>query len=199
MIQKTEKRTSIQEIMNRMAGHMDVLLDESGHTQQGPRPTLLDEVRLWVAVDPLLAELHKQYLDAQKNHARLKNRHGESDPICDVAADMEDSAKCAVDTRMIELRQSEEAKAAVQAIIRKAQDNRAAQLVAAEHAQSSQFWRNFAVRKAPLAVARGQGSYFKMMIGVLVLQHLIGNAQHHLRIAEAFCRAAGLKRLAASG
>lgn len=194
---RTERRTSIQEIMNQMAGRMDSLLDQ--HDREADGSALLDEVRMWIAMDPLLAELYKQYLDARAHYARLKEKHGDSDPICDVAADMQDSARCAVDTRIIELRQSEEGKSALQAMIRKVNARREAELVAAGRARSARYAQSFAARKAPRAADRGQTSFFKMMMGIIVLQQLTDEACEHLRIAEAFSRVAGSRRLAASG
>ena len=185
--------------MNQMAGHMDSLLDAQDHARRAANPAMLDEIRMWVAVDPLLADLHKQYLDARINHARLKSKHGDTDPICDVASDMEDSARCAVDTRIIELRQCAESKAALQAIIRKAHTEREAELVNDERARSTQFWREFAVRKVPRVVERAQFSFFQMMVGIIILQQLAAEAHQHLRIADNFCRAAGARRFAASG
>jgi hypothetical protein len=196
---RTERRTSIQDIMNQMAGRMDSLLDACDHAHASSGPNMLDEVRLWVSVDPLLADLHKQYLDARINHTRVRDKHGSRDPITDIASDMEDSTQCAVETRLIELRQSAEAKALLQAIIRKAHAVREDELVAVERARSSRYWKQFALRKASRATARGQNSFFMMIIGLLMLQQLTDQASLHLHIADIFSRVSGAnRRLAAS-
>jgi hypothetical protein len=186
--------------MNKMAGRVDALLDQHEHDHaRGARPAMLDEMRLWVAVDPLLAELHKQYLDVKAQRVRLTDKHGDSDPICDVAADMEDSARCAVETRLIELRKSEEGKAALQALIRKAHARQEAELVVAEREKTSAYWKDFAAYKGPRAVERGRMSFYKMMFYVIILQQLTEEACLHLRIAQDFTLAANSRRLAASG
>lgn len=59
--------------------------------------------------DPLLASLIKQYLNASRQHKSLMKLHGYHDPMADVAADMVDSAWCAVQTRIIELQAAKRA------------------------------------------------------------------------------------------
>lgn len=195
----TDRRKSIQEIMNQMAGRMDSLLDARDDAHAAHQPAMLDEVLLWMAVDPLLADLHKQYLDAKANHACLRDKNGSKDAMAAIAADMEDSARCAVDTRILELRQSGEAKAVLQAMIRRAHDERYDAMVAAERARTAAYWKNFALRKAPRAVERGRNSFFSMMIGLMLLQQLVEHARLHLRIAEIFSTVAEPRaRLAAS-
>ncbi len=187
--------------MNQMAGRVDSLLDQHAqeHDRDAAKPAMLDEIRMWIAVDPLLAELHKQYLDVRAHHARLKDRHGESDPICDVAADMEDSARCAVDTRIIELRQSGEGKAAMQAMIRKAHADREEALVAAEREKSAAYWKKFSMRRAPREAERPFISFYNMMVCIIIL-HQLADERNRLRMGDTFGLAAGsMRRLAVSG
>lgn len=198
-MKKPVKTASIQDIMNQMAGHMDVILDRRDAAAHGPAAAaLMDEVQMWLSVDPLLAELHKQYLDARAHHAKIQARHGDGDPMTDIAADMKDSAQCAVDTRIIELRQDAEARTMLQFIIRKAAAAREADLVAAECDRSTRFWRDFAVRKAPSAVARAGNSFFMMMVTLMALQQIADQAYRQLQIADVFSRASGPRRLSAA-
>lgn len=53
--------------------------------------------------DPLLADLHRRYLEALACHRKVIRENGPHDAMTVVAADMLDSARCAVQTRMIEL------------------------------------------------------------------------------------------------
>lgn len=53
--------------------------------------------------DPVLTALHRQYLDALAFHKKLVEENGVRDPMTEVAADMLDSARSAVQTRLIEL------------------------------------------------------------------------------------------------
>lgn len=194
---RTAKTASVQDVMNKMAGRVDALLDqrEDGRRKASPASALQEEIRIWMAVDALLANLHKQYLDAKMHHARLAQRHGKGDPMEEVAADMAASAKCAVETRLIELRHSTEAKLAFQAMIRREYAAQEEMLAAAEQARASRFWKQFSARKAPRAVQRGHDSFISMMIGLIALQQLVDQAQTHLSIAAAFCRvAAGIRR-----
>lgn len=194
---RTANTASVQDIINKMAGRVDVLLDQrdSGRKKPVPASALQEEIRIWMAVDPLVADLHKQYMDARAHHARLVQLRGKGDPMEEVAADMAESAKCAVETRLIELRHSAEAKLAFQAMVRREWAAREARLIEEERARASRFWKQFSARKTPRVVQRGHDSFISMMIGLMAMQHLIDQAHTHLSIAAAFCRvAAGIKR-----
>lgn len=67
-------------------------------------PVKLTELDAFMAVDPTLASLHRHYLNARLHHQAARKEHGAESPMADVAADMEDSAWCAMQTRLMELR-----------------------------------------------------------------------------------------------
>lgn len=186
--------------MNQMAGRMDTLLDAQERSGSKSHPALLDEVRLWVGVDPLLAELHKRYLDAKVNYARALNRHGEDDPMTDMAADMADSTRCAVDTRILELRHDPASKAKLQAIIRQAHIAREKEQEEqdAEEARTRRFWAGFAGEKKPRVIERAKDSFIHMLLYIMMLQAIINRAEYNLSIADAFMRASGPNRRVAA-
>lgn len=72
-------------------------------------PGPLDEFGAFVRLDPLLASLHKQYLDAKGDRARAAAEYGAQGGMTDLAMLAEDSAWCAMQTRYLELRASQDA------------------------------------------------------------------------------------------
>jgi Asp-tRNA(Asn)/Glu-tRNA(Gln) amidotransferase A subunit family amidase len=101
-----QKASSLQDIMNDIAGQKpDAFANACQKTSQkkmAAKP--LDELHAFMRLDPLLADLHKQYMDAKDNCAELVREHGADDVMVDVAMDMEDSAWCAMQTRYLEVR-----------------------------------------------------------------------------------------------
>ncbi|MCB9990587.1 MAG: hypothetical protein H6867_04295 [Rhodospirillales bacterium] len=68
----------------------------------------LKDIEAFMPVDPVLASLHKEYLEANANHKKLARQNGFNDPMTEIAADMLDSARSAMQTRLIELQESRE-------------------------------------------------------------------------------------------
>lgn len=91
---------SLQQAMNRVSSG----LEQTGLASPTVRQTLREELDVFAQYDPLLADLHKQYLDAKAVCKRQVKSFGAEDPMAEVAADMEDSAWCAMQTRYMELR-----------------------------------------------------------------------------------------------
>lgn len=57
-----------------------------------------------VMLDPLLAGLQKQMLNATADYERVRTKHGKNDFISHIASDRLDSARCAFQTRLLELK-----------------------------------------------------------------------------------------------
>ena len=91
---------SLMETMNEMAANPDrvALAQKESRPRDQKR-----EVAAFIAVDPLLADLHKHHQDAKNNMRRLIKQNGLHDPMVDVARDMTDSTLSAFETRMIEV------------------------------------------------------------------------------------------------
>lgn len=64
----------------------------------------LSELDAFMILDPLLADLNKEFLDTKSKRAELLRKNGRDDPMAQIAEDLEDSAWCAMQTRYIELR-----------------------------------------------------------------------------------------------
>lgn len=187
---KKQDDNSVQEIMKQMAGRMDALLDAQERTQK-TRETgdIPHELRFWIAVDPLLGDLHKQFIDARANHLRLSRSRGIGDPMTDVANDMTDSAQCAFETRLLELRQDEDSKAMVLALMRRAHAMREEELNEESRAEVNGFWREFSRPKHRRAAPKGTSSFFMAIATLLVLRQALDDANRELSIAAIFGRA----------
>lgn len=79
----------------------------------------LTSVQAFMAVDPLLASLHKQSVDAKARYASLVKNRGKRDPMTVVAADMYDSADSAFRTRLIEVKRNCELRSRARALSNK--------------------------------------------------------------------------------
>jgi len=127
------KEKSLHQIMNEIAGRIDTLQpsfagekDEFGHFKPTDKQQAqlrgdkdaLSEVEAFMQLDPLLAQLHKQFLEAKIYRKELSAANGPNDPMTEVALDMEDSAYCAFQTRYIELRQVRDMMARAQRLMR---------------------------------------------------------------------------------
>lgn len=93
---------SLQNVMNdvsRRLGSGDFSL---------PVTKALSELEAFARLDPLLADLDKQYRDTQDMYLQAKREFGVDDPMTEMALLNEDSAWCAVQTRYMELRADRE-------------------------------------------------------------------------------------------
>ena len=77
----------------------------------------LSEMDALVSQDDLLAHLHKEFLNAKGSFDRLMRENGADDAMTEVAADMMDSAWCAMQTRMMEVRANGAVMAQAQAMM----------------------------------------------------------------------------------
>jgi hypothetical protein len=168
---------------------MDSLLDNHQRDLPTPQTTDSHELRFWIAVDPLLADLHKQLVDAKSHRARVCARHGEDDAMTDIANDMADSAQCRVDTRLIELRRNEEAKAMVAALMRKAAVARQEESIEAVRQRNNAFWKDFAAPQPHRIRKQATDAFWLMAISVLALRQSLQDANQKLSIAMTFSRA----------
>jgi hypothetical protein len=97
------ERGTIQllDIMNEVSARLD-------HAPAFAKPTanhaVLDEMQAFMLIDPLLADLNKQYLDAKASRIQAHKEFGAKDGMSDMTAILEDSAWCAMQTRYMELR-----------------------------------------------------------------------------------------------
>lgn len=187
----TKKPESVNDVMKQMAGRMDALLDAHERTQKARETGVIpDELRFWLAVDPLLADLNKQFLDARAQHMRLMRLHGTKDPMTDVANDMVDSTQCAFETRLLELRKDEDSKRTVLALMRRAYEMHQRDLNEQELAMTHKMGLARALPQGrSRAVKEGTDSFWFVLMGLAVLRAALVNANEKLTIANAFSRA----------
>jgi hypothetical protein len=75
------------------------------------------ELEAFTRFDPLLARLHKEYLDAKAIRCKSEKDFGRCDPMTDMAVMVEDSAWCAMQTRYMEVRADRRLMAKVQELM----------------------------------------------------------------------------------
>ena len=90
--------------LHNVMNEVSLRLDRGVAICQPEKPKALDELQAFITLDPLLADLHKQYQDARQNRVQAIKEYGGADGMCDMAAILEDSAWCAMQTRYMELR-----------------------------------------------------------------------------------------------
>lgn len=94
------KKGSLEDIIGDIAARLDAMRDNALiHPKDDP----LDEIEAFMHADPILASLHKHYLDAYARYRKIIGTNGSDDPMAEVSKDMLDSARSAVHTRLLEL------------------------------------------------------------------------------------------------
>lgn len=101
---------TLQAIMNDVSRRLD-----QEPSSYAPTRAVLSEMDAFMLLDPLLASLNKEYLDAKHNRLRAAKDYGSGDGMTELAALLEDSAWCAMQTRYMEVRSE-------RAMMAKAQD-----------------------------------------------------------------------------
>ncbi len=94
----------LREVLNALAAAPgeDVGTPEA---DQGPLSGLQapEDLLCWIGVDGQVLALYKHYLDARARYLQVLLTHGKTDGFCETAADMADSAWCALEARLYEL------------------------------------------------------------------------------------------------
>ncbi len=67
-------------------------------------PQAPEDLIRWIGVDSQVLALYKHYLDARARYLQVLLSQGKDDGFCETAADMADSAWCALEARIYELR-----------------------------------------------------------------------------------------------
>ena len=100
---KSMKKGSLEKIMAEMAGRLDATQPMSALAKSSR--DIVEDALDQMPTDPILSALHKEYQEAKNAHRQLVQSNGIDDPMTEVAADMLDSARSAVQTRMLELKE----------------------------------------------------------------------------------------------
>lgn len=100
-----ERGMQLLDIMNEVSARLDQQVASAPvRTSVSRNYKPMDEIQAFMHLDPLLADLNKQYLDAKSSRLQAEREYGRGDGMTDMAAMMEDSAWCAMQTRYMELR-----------------------------------------------------------------------------------------------
>lgn len=97
------KSPSTDILMSQMVTRLDHILPEE--LENIPEDRSWQFIQIYLKLDPLLAQLFKQYSEAKSRLGKLLVSGGSEDPMTEIAWDMHDSLRGAVETRLIELRE----------------------------------------------------------------------------------------------
>lgn len=92
----------LSELMNAMVTRLDYTQYEC--MSSVPEEKQWAMISLYISVDPVLASLYKQYCEAKENLGKLLVGKGADDPMTEIAWDMHDSLRSAIETRLLELK-----------------------------------------------------------------------------------------------
>lgn len=107
-------KSSLTSLMNDMVGRLDDLLPEE-ETLPIPEERYWDKIGVYMRVDPVLAQLYKQYCEAKDRLGALLSGPNSNDPMTEIAWDMHDSVRSAIDTRLIEMESNPSVQAKIEA------------------------------------------------------------------------------------
>lgn len=116
-MKKEKQNQSLMAVMNEMAAG-DAYPRQQSYQSLCKPEAALSELDAFCQLDSLLAALSRQYRQAKQDHAAACAEHGPDSFLSEIAADMEDSAWCAMQTRLYELRQDGAMMRDVQAMMR---------------------------------------------------------------------------------
>lgn len=128
---------SLQDVLNVVAsGATSGSISQNSGKQTIEAPKKIGEFEAFSALDPLLADLQKQYLDAKAQRVQAVREFGADDAMSDMAAWAEDSAWCAVQTRYMELRSDRALMREAQAMMRESEEEERAAMEKAREKES---------------------------------------------------------------
>ena len=189
------REASLQAIMSEIVQRLDAhdTLQARGAAPQEKLSGLPGQIQTYLSLDPLLAELFKRYLDARASRDRLVAKHGHDAPMTEMAADMVDSAHCALETRLIEVRalyklREERDVAGERVMIAAAQSQRFEQKMQRHND------RNMAMR----ARRDAEKGYFYILMILFFLQNMLEQTRKNLSLASSFSGASAMPVRAAA-
>ncbi len=92
---------TLHDVLNHLAKGTDF------QTLQDSEVTLQDDIQIYARVDSLTGGLYRQYASAKNQHEKLIQENGVDDPMTEIAGEVMESAKSALDTRIIELKKEQ--------------------------------------------------------------------------------------------
>lgn len=186
------KNRDLQSIIKDMATRLDQhRTADDGHAGM----SMLTEIEAYIAVDATLARLYKEFADARLSRKRALEQHGAHSAFADIAADLEESAKSAMETRMIELREDSIKRAMVERMMSHSQiatmDGYRAER-AQWYAERQATYYAEERYEAALATKRhqeGEDSFMSLMVMWWMMRQMVQRTQARLSLANSFARA----------
>lgn len=105
---------SLTDLLNDMIARLEDTQPEMMRTI--PEERYWHMISLYIQVDPVLAQLYKQYCDARDNLGQLLSSADPNSPMAEIAWDMHDSLRSAIDTRLLELKDNDTVTARILAL-----------------------------------------------------------------------------------
>lgn len=106
---------SLSQLLNAMISRLEYAHPEA--MKDIPESKQWEMIGTYMTVDSVLASLYKQYCAAKDNLGRLLIENGPQDPMTEIAWDMHDSLRSAIETRLLELKDDETVSGRIKAII----------------------------------------------------------------------------------
>ncbi|HEY0900737.1 MAG TPA: hypothetical protein VGD95_01310 [Micavibrio sp.] len=191
------KNRDLHSIIKDMAAR----LDQHHSASDAPGAlNMLTEVEAYMAVDATLARLYKEFADARQTRLQALTQHGAQSAFADIAADLEESAQSAMETRMIELREDQIKRSMVERMMAHAH---IAQMddYRAERAQwyAERQATHFAEQRYEAAMAtkrrqEGEDSFMTLMVMWWLMRQMVQRTQTRLSLAHSFARARAPER-----
>ncbi len=186
------KNRDLQSIIKDMAARLDQHRTvDDGHAGV----SMLTEIEAYMAVDATLARLYKEFADARLNRHRAWEQHGKHSAFADIAADLEESAKSAMETRMIELREDSIKRAMVERMMAHAHiatmDSYRAERAQWYAERQATYYAEERYGDALAAKRRqeGEDSFLSLMVVWWMMRQMVQQTQARLSLAHSFARA----------
>lgn len=96
---------SLSHLMNAMIARLEYTHPEA--VESAPESKKWDMIESYISIDPILGALYKEYCAAKENLGKLLITNGAQDPMTEIAWDMHDSLRSAIETRLLELKEDE--------------------------------------------------------------------------------------------
>lgn len=105
---------SLSDLMNTMISRLEYTQPEE--MKSIPESKQWELIAIYASLDPVLASLYKQYCEAKENLGKLLIEKDAQDPMTEVAWDVHDSLRSAIETRLLELKDDGTVSARIAAI-----------------------------------------------------------------------------------
>lgn len=109
------EQQSLSSLLNSMVARLEYTRPEEFDSV--PEESHWALISLYMKIDPVLASLYKQYCEAKENIGKLLAKRDAHAPMAEIAWDMHDSLRSAVETRLIELKDDKAASGKVAAMV----------------------------------------------------------------------------------